>query len=363
MSPATPAPAPAPAVAATTPTAPAPTPVKVLNLTDYDQLEAEENRIKASSGTQKREPELKVTVIDTGYGSILAYVVAAAWIGLMGITTNIILFYVFEMTALNATMGSLIVAIIGIFLTYDKFYIDVEAQTAEVYTNIFEGNLFAFKYGLYLIPPWFIYQETVNFRKDEVKLCALYNKEDKDNTALKITSSDPYRLDVEWELIARPMSDAVGLANYLQYQSKIRESRIRSIMDSRISTIGGYYTYKVLRENFGEMTQWVNGIFGGDKVTTSFELEIGMNITSPRLKNILCNDPEAEKVINKTPELQQLSDFIKAHPELGAVEAKDAALLIMGKKTSATQTVVVQGIPPGAKTVIIGGNPAFTAGK
>ncbi|HVU06377.1 MAG TPA: hypothetical protein VHE10_01085 [Candidatus Paceibacterota bacterium] len=306
------APTAAPATSAIVPAAE--TPQEAIDLPDYDQIEEDEGR---KAGTDPDGDNVHVTVIEKGWGDTNHILIALIYVSLVLFVPFGILRYLYGLVFLHSVMATLVLTVIVMHFTIHRFLIGVDMMKAEVYMDEFTGELFAYKLGFYVIAPWMSLQQTIDFRNDEIKISAMYDQDEKKTSSLRISTNDPYQCDLEWELLARPLEDAEGIRNFLRYKPEVRESRIRAVMNSRLSIIGGKYKLQTLLTHAGDVSQWVRKLFKSDGEVTEFEHRLGVSVISPRLRSILCNDPAAKEVIRAKPQGELVEENTRRYKELG----------------------------------------------
>jgi hypothetical protein len=336
-------------------TPPATPDLNKLTLPTIDELEKLEAEQVANSG-QSLEPEaeLEVSVIENGYGSIGAWVVAiASIIGIYALSYWMMDLYGISSVTKVVSSGG-IVAICAVFL-YGYFGCGADAQQALVFVNEFTGAITAYKWGYYLIFPWQTPDSSnpiIDFRKDEERLCATHDKDASKSTAITAVTANGFPFILEWELIERPLEQHVS--RFIRFKKDVRDARIRAVMNSRLCQAVGTNNWQTVLKNQSELMTWVNKIFRGDKVTSEFEKYIGTGIFFPVLKGIRPGSPEAEALVAKEFNVDQVNRVIADLIKLGIKpeEAHQRALLSLGIMNQ--QIFDVRGIPAGATTVVVG---------
>lgn len=287
--------------------------------------------------------------------SLLMNVLSAA---LIAVGMYLVLTHKLHWSHSVALASSISVVWVLAYFSWKYLYTNVQSREGKFYLDPLTGKQFVYGRGFHFTA-WYYRPEAddINFQRHEIIVA-----DKKSGTEIIFPTLDgKIEMFVELKLMFVRVGDSDGLGNSLNYElDKIKEI-VLARLSRRISDLGGVNAWKDIIQYKSEFIMRAGAVFAGDRKRSPFEKNLGIRIIGMNITRVDLTEASRKFVDTQTraDRVTEIAD--KQSKELGlpvAVTYKGALAIdgaVSRTETDTTSTIKVEGLPPNATFVSIGG--------
>lgn len=231
----------------------------------------------------------------------------------------------------------------------NRLWTRVDARKAHVFLNNLSRNIIVYPQGFHFTS-WFSTKEPdeVDFQKHEI-----ISAERKNGEEIRFPSKDGYGMFAEINILFKRRDGQEGLSRSLKFPLSDIKTWLKAVVVKQFSDVGGHNSYETLLYYKAEIAAWAAKIFGGDDKVSPFEIELGISVKDPVVKNLDLDD-ESRRIFSTKAKVGVIADGIREFRGLD-VNPDEAAIMAQVAQGAATRVIhTYQGVPQGARVVALG---------